>query len=158
MNSIVIYASRSGNTRKIAETIAEGLRSQGEARVLNATEAPPTFPAGTHLVVVGGPTEGHRMTQPVALVFDRLQPGALEGMPAAAFDTRLRWPLWLSGSAGAGITQHLRRAGARVIIGEESFFVTRTGPELEPGEVDRAYAWGVRLAEKVAAMKPAPAL
>ncbi len=161
MNSVVIYASRYGNTRKIAEAIAAGLRSQGAVQVLSADEAPARLPAGTDLVVIGGPTEQHRLTETAVRLFDRLEADALRGIAAAAFDTRLHWPRWLSGSAGAGITQRLRQAGARVIVPEESFIVKRAenaqdkAPELESGELERATAWGAALAGKAETRAPA---
>ncbi|HEX5502811.1 MAG TPA: flavodoxin domain-containing protein [Thermomicrobiales bacterium] len=150
MDSIVIYASRSGNTRKVAEAVAEGLRSRGTARLVPADEAPAAVPAGTDLVVVGGPTEAHGMTAPVGRFFDRLGPGALQGTAAAAFDTRLRGPRWLWGSAAAGIAGRLHRAGARSVAPAESFFVTRA-PALEPGEAARAETWAAALADCLAA-------
>jgi flavodoxin len=154
MNSVVIYGSRHGNTRKIAEAIASGLKSRGTVKLLEADDAPSVLPHNTDLVVIGGPTEAHRMTEPMAHFFDRLADGALSARAAAGFDTRLRWPLWLSGSAGAGITARLYKMGARVISPEASFLVNRTAaggklPVLVPGELERAKAWGASLAEKV---------
>jgi flavodoxin len=154
MQSLVIYTSRSGNTRRIAEAIAGGLRTRGPVQLLEVDEVPATLPEATDLVVIGGPTEGHGMTEPLTRFFDRLAPGALRDMPAAGFDTRLRWPRWLSGSAAASVTQRLRRAGARVIAPAESFIVS-TRPLLEPGEVERAAAWAAALADRVAAGAPA---
>jgi hypothetical protein len=75
-------------------------------------------------------------------------------MAAAGFDTRLRWPRWLSGSAATGITQRLGRAGARVIAPAESFIVS-TAPLLEPGEEERATAWAASLAATLAASQSA---
>ncbi len=157
VNSIVIYASHFGNTKRIAEAIAGGLQSRGAAQLLSADEAPATFPVGTDLVVIGGPTEVHRMTQPLVQFFDRIGSDALRGIASAGFDTRLRWPRWLSGSAGAYITQKLRHAGARVIVPAESFFIKGTAstagdksPELDSGELERAAAWGVSLAVSLA--------
>jgi flavodoxin len=145
MNSLVIYGSRSGNTQRIAEAIAEILRERGSVQLLAADEAPASMPAGTDLVVIGGPTEAHGMTPPMAQLFDRLAPGTLAGVAAAAFDTRLRWPLLLSGSAAARIADRLERCRARLIGDPESFFVTRQ-PTLEEGELERARAWAVMLA------------
>lgn len=155
MNSIVIYGSRHGNTRTIAEAIAGELRRRGRVQLIPAEKAPSAIPQNTDLVVVGGPTEGHRMTEPIARFFDRIGTGALTGTPAAGFDTRLRWPLWLSGSAGAGITTRLRQSGAQVIAPEMSFFVAGKYPVLEPGEVERATAWAASMADKVEARVPA---
>jgi flavodoxin len=162
VNSIVIYASRYGNTQKIAEVIAGVLHARGAVHLLSTDEAPARLPAGTDLVVIGGPTEVHRMTEPVVRFFERLEPHALQGVAAAGFDTRLRGPRWLSGSAGEGITHKLRRAGAQVIVPEESFFVKKQSnaaqgetPALEPGELERAAAWAAALADKVEASAPA---
>jgi flavodoxin len=145
MRSIVIYGSRSGNTERIATVIAETLRAAGTVRLLTADEAPAVLDERVDLVVVGGPTEGHKMTEPVTKFFDRLAPGAFAGALGAAFDTRIRLPRWLSGSAAAGISRRLRRAGARLVAPEESFFVTKQ-PALEAGEVERAAAWAASLA------------
>jgi flavodoxin len=152
MNAVVIYGSRSGNTRKIGRAIARALEGHGTVRLEAIDEAPSTF-GGIDLVVVGGPTEAHGITPPVAGFFDRMAAGALQGRKAAAFDTRLRGPRWLWGSAGAGITQKLLEAGAEVIVPEESFFVDRV-PRLLPGELDRAAAWGASL---VGMLEPAAA-
>lgn len=157
MNSVVIYGSRHGNTRKVAETIAEALRKHGAVQLVSAEKAPAIFADSTDLVVVGGPTEAHRMTEPVARFFDRITKGTLAGKAAAAFDTRLRAPAWLSGSAGSGIEKKLRQAGARVIAPEVSFFVSGKLPELEPGELERAGAWAVSLAVKVKSPEPVAA-
>jgi hypothetical protein len=67
---------------------------------------------------------------------------------AIAFDTRLRLPRCLSGSAASGIGRKLRHAGARVVAPGESFFVTRA-PALEEGEVERAAAWAASLAGRL---------
>jgi flavodoxin len=156
MKSIVIYASRYGNTRRIAEAITEALQTHGEAQLFPADEVLPILPRGIDLVVIGGPTEAHRMTRPVVRLFARMGRGALQGMAAAAFDTRLRGSRILTGSAGSGVARKLRRAGARVIVPEESFFVKNQtdpeGAELELGELERATAWAESLAAHLTGM------
>jgi flavodoxin len=146
MKSVVICASRSGNTRLVAGAIADRLRLRGPVQVMSVDEAPATMPAGTDLVIVGGPTEARGMTEPVTRFLDRLAPGALRGIAAVSFDTRVGWPRWLSGSAAAGITRRLCEAGARVIAPEQSFIVS-TRPLLQPGELERAEAWAASLAD-----------
>lgn len=156
MKSIVIYASRYGNTRRLAESIAEALHTRGEVELLPADEAHGIVTTGANLLVIGGPTEVHAMTQSVVHLFSSIERGALRDMPAAAFDTRIRAARWLTGSAASGIARKLRRAGARLIADEESFFVagranpsTGETPELEPGELERANAWAALLADIV---------
>lgn len=149
MNSLVIYASRTGNTRRVAEAIADTLRTHGPTEVRAVEDAPVVIPRAVDLVVIGGPTEAHGATPAINQLMDRFAAGSLTDRLAAAFDTRVRWPLWLSGSAGSRIADRLRQAGAIVVMPQESFFVTRK-PELEDGELGRARAWGAAL---VAAME-----
>ncbi len=158
MNSIVIYGSRHGNTHKIAEAIATELRRHGTAHLFSLDDAPSVLPRKTDLMVVGCPTEAHRMTPPMVKFFDQLGNGELEGVAAAAFDTRLRWPRWLSGSAATGILARLRQAGAKVIDPEASFVVAGKYPVLEHGELERAALWASSLAGKVESRVPAGAV
>jgi flavodoxin len=157
MKSLVIYGSRHGNTRKLAETIAGELGRHGAAQLMSAEKVPSILPEKTDLVVVGGPTEAHRMTEPVSELFAGLSKGALYGVKAAAFDTRLRWPKWLSGSAGSGIVKALEQAGASVLAPEMSFFVGGQLPVLEPGELERAAAWAASLAARMESKEPVAA-
>lgn len=157
MNSLVIYATHYGNTRAIAEAIADGLRVAGPVTLLQAKEAPATLPPGTDLVVIGAPTEVHRMAPPAAEFFTQMAPGVLQGVRAAAFDTRLQWNRWLSGSAAIGIARKLQRRGAHLVADPESFFVEGSPAVLLPGEVARARAWGATLAKQLAAQAPAAA-
>jgi flavodoxin len=162
MKSIVVYASRFGNTRKLAEAIADELQASGNVRLVAADEASPILLKETDLLVIGCPTEGHRMMEPVSRFFERIGPTALHGMAAVAFDTRLGWPLWLSGSAAAGTTKRLRAASARQVLPSESFLVaggrTREETTLEAGELERARAWARSLPAVVEAERTAAAV
>ncbi len=154
MNSIVIVASRTGNTRHVAEAIANGLRSGGRVDVVRAEDGVAALTDEVDLVVIGGPTEEHGMTEPVTDLLDAL---ASRGAPrfVAAFDTRLRWPRFLSGSAADRIAEGLEAMGAGLVASPESFMVSMK-PELLPGELDRALAWGAGLARRVGAVVPRP--
>ena len=88
MNSVVIYGSRHGNTRKIAEAIAGELGRHGGAQLMSADEAPDYLPVPTDLVVIGGPTETNRMTEPMTRFFERVPHGALVGNSSS----RIRHP------------------------------------------------------------------
>lgn len=158
MNSLVAYCSHKGNTRQVAERIADTLGKHGHVQVLGADEVPAALPADVDLLVIGGPTEGHGMTPEIVALLERLGPQQLRGRRTAAFDTRIKWPRILSGSAGDRIAAHLRAAGAEIMGPVGSFLVT-TKPELEPGELDRAAAWAsdlaARLDAKVAVASPA---
>jgi flavodoxin len=152
MNSVIFFATRSGNTRRVAEAVAEGLRSAGPVDVLDAQDGPGAISDTVDLLVVGGPTEGHGMTEPINHLLDRLSPRRAPST-AAAFDTRMHWPRILSGSAADGIARRLEAIGARLVVPPESFMVT-TRPELESGELDRARAWGASLADHARRHEP----
>ncbi len=140
MRSAVIYASHSGNTQRIAERIAGSLSTRAEVEIFEIGRAPADL-SRFDLIVVGGPTEGHRMIPEVADYLVRLERGGVEGKPVAAFDTRLAWPRFLSGSAAENIAGRLRALGGHLVRSPESFIVSRK-PELQPGEEDRAGTWG----------------
>lgn len=153
MDSLVIYASTSGNTQAVAEAIAEALRTRGTARVLHVTDATPLPEAD--LTVIGAPTEGHTMTKPMAAWFDRLYAGVLKGRRFAAFDTRLRWPRFLSGSAAEDIAKRVEQLGGHMVALPQSFMVSMK-PELEPGELERAGAWAADLADAMSEVAATP--
>ena len=71
MKSVVVYGSRSGNTRRVAEAIAAALEEFGPSRILAAEDASATVWDHCDLLIVGGPTEGRHATPPVRAFFDR---------------------------------------------------------------------------------------
>jgi len=149
MNALVLYATRHGNTRRVAEAIANGIRPFGGVEVRAVTDREP-IPDSVDLLIVGGPTEGRRMTPDMLDFLQTLPHAAVRGRRAAAFDTRLRWTKWLSGSAAETIGRKLERLGADVPVRTGSFFVTAE-PTVRPDELDRATAWGRALAESAPA-------
>jgi hypothetical protein len=77
---------------------------------------------------------------------------------AAAFDTRLDKASWLTGTAARGIARRLHWRGIEVIA-TESFLVENSEGPLEPDELERARAWGAKLAQSIRrpAESPVPA-
>jgi flavodoxin len=148
MRSIVYYASHSGNTERAAAVIADALRAHGPVEVAHVSNGPAAITDEVDLVVVGGPTEGHGMVPEMVEFLDSIPDHALEGRAAAAFDTRLNWPRWASGSAAAGIRQRLELAGARVPVASESFIVSMK-PEISSRELERAAAWASNLVSQL---------
>lgn len=170
MNAVVVYESIYGNTRAVAEAIAEGL---GGAHVLavaaagDAARNPDLLVAGapTHMhgmptslsrrmAVDGAQEDGHAAVEPDAAD----EPGLrrwlhdlshVDGAPAAAFDTRLDRSPAMTGAAARGIDRRLRRRGYEV-LGRESFLVKDAEGPLEDGELERARAWGASLAQQLA--------
>ena len=144
MTALVIYATRHGTTRRVAEAIADGIRAHDIADVRSVAEAEP-LSEGVDLLVIGGPTEAHRITPDLLDFLQRLPADAVRGTRAGAFETRLDWPKWLSGSAADTIGRRLAQLGAIDPVPTESFFVS-FDPDIRPTELDRARAWGAQLA------------
>ena len=150
MESLVVYDSKFGNTKKLAEAIADGLRCVGLVRLLGLDKLPPKDVGTVVLLVIGGPTQVHGMTARIRQFVDLMETRSATGMVAATFDTRFRMPAALSGSAARLIARKLRQAGIRVFTRPESFFVSRGVPELEQGEAERAAEWAKDLAVSLA--------
>jgi hypothetical protein len=99
---------------------------------------------------------GDLMTiDPVVVAVEIRSRNSTERSAVAAFDTRVHWPRRLSGSAADGIAARLQAAGGSLVAPPESFIVTMT-PEIEPGELARARAWGAPLPRHVDAASRIP--
>ena len=170
MRAVVVYESVYGNTRAVAEAIAEGL---GTAEVLPVHEAGDHVD-GADLLLVGGPTHMHGLSTSRSRQMGaesvkedggaHVEPGATEepglrawlrdlragdGRWAAAFDTRFDRSPWLTGVASRGIAKRLRHLGYSV-VDSESFLVEDSEGPLAKGELDRAREWGEKLASELA--------
>jgi len=62
--ALVIFESMFGNTRMIAEAVAEGLASRFVTDLIEVSLAPARIPDDVSLVVVGGPTHAFGLTRP----------------------------------------------------------------------------------------------
>ena len=155
MKSTVVYESRYGNTERIAGAIANSLEAFGPVRLVEAADETAFDVDDVDLIVVGGPTEGHGASVSLRARLLQVPPGALWGVDAATFDTRLTWPAFLAGSAAKGLAQILRQQGARMVAEPESFLVKGTRePHLVDGECERAGTWAAKLATDVRAASP----
>ncbi len=167
----IVYESMFGNTRQIAEAIAEGLGPTQVVRVVPVREAQ-SLPDDLAMLIVGGPTHVHGLSRPESRADaanwasnDRLAlqtepqfdgPGIREWLTEVephvaryvAFDTRVDMPRLFTGSAAAAIDRRMTKLGARRQAEPRSFFVDRDS-HLEAGERDRARRWGAELAESL---------
>ena len=153
MLTFVVYDSLYGNTEQIAQAIARGASAVGAVRVMSTADATGAFAERPDFVFLGGPTQRRGMSPGLKTFVEALPAKHLGGIQAAAYDTRLRMAMFLSGSAAKDAADRLRKSGANVVAQPESFFVesakvpagTKPLPgfaHLLAGELERAEGWG----------------
>lgn len=150
MNALIVYFSKFGNTQKIAEAIAERLRSEGSVRVMRMDQLTTSDFNEIGLVVMGSPT--HRMNLPEAVrpVFETLPRRILRGTPVAAFDTSYKMSGWLARfTAAPRLARKLRKLGGKRIVPPETFHVVEKEGPLYEGEIERAKAWANSIIEQL---------
>jgi flavodoxin len=149
MKSFVIYDSAFGNTEKIAQSIAAGLKSAGTVRIAKARTVTAEELKSIELLVVGSPVLGGRPSTDIKAFLDRLRPGSLVHMKVATFDTRMTMLITkLFGSAAVRVEAMLKEKGGTPIAPPEGFVVLgRSGP-LKEGEIEHAARWAHQLASK----------
>jgi len=172
VRALVVYESMFGNTKAVAFAIASGIREAMEVDTVEVSDAPTVLPTDLDLLVVGGPTHAHGLTSSTTRVDAARRAGArlvsrgagvrewLEALPpptaaiaASAFDTRIRGPELLWGSAAKGAAKLLTGLGLSVLPAK-SFVIG--GPTGEPfdrvsaQELERARAWGASIGAAVA--------
>ncbi len=142
MNILIVYFSKFGNTRKVAEAIAERMKAGGSVRLISSDQLTGSDLAQVDLVVMGSPT--HRMNLPEAVrpVFDALPRRVLPGTPVAAFDTSYKMSWWLTHfTAAPRLSKKLRKLGGKQVISPETFHVMEKEGPLYDGELERASRW-----------------
>lgn len=164
MSILVVTESCFGNTRTVAQALADALAERpgaGPVTLVSADDTPLRLPAGVDLVLVGSPTHNLGMPTPAS----RRQ-AETTGAPAAAvgvrewvegvtadpaapdvrvvtFDTAVKGAF--SGSAAKAAAKVLRRRGFTGAERGPSFLVAGTAGPLVDGEVARARAWAAGL-------------
>lgn len=156
MKALVLYDSEFGNTARVAAAIADSLRSRFPVELASVSQAGSDQLAGRELLVVGGPTQHHGVSEVMRTWLDAL-PATLPGAPwLAVFDTRYRMPKIVSGSAAVVIGGRLLRRGARLLLPAESFHVTEIEGPLDAGETERAQAWAAQIVERLTERRHGP--
>ncbi len=121
--ALVLFASRFGNTQRVAEALARGLRRvPGVGADCRSIHDVTLEEMGRYeLLAIGGPTEILSASKEMKEFLARLSPTALRGKLGFAFDTRLAGRL--SGSAGRFIEKRLERLGIDIVRPHESAIV-----------------------------------
>jgi len=149
MRALVVYYTHYGNTRRVAERIAEVLGKDGQARAIGLEPLCVADLEQVGLAVFGTPTHYQGVPKTVREVLKALPRRALRDKWVAAFDTSVKmWGpiMWLT--AAHGVLGRLRKLGGKSVVPAETFLV-RGSEARDQGEVDllvegefeRAAAW-----------------
>ena len=172
----VVYESFFGNTRTIAQAVAEGLRLEGvRPTVQEVSAAVPSDAAGYDLLVVGGPTHALSLSRESTRA-DAVRRGAPAPLPdsglrewlrclpardsrlAATFDTRAEKARHLPMNAAHTAGRILARLGYALVAKPAGFVVQDVEGPLADGETDRAIAWGRALGREAQLRRAARSL
>ncbi len=142
MNTLIIYDTKHGNTAEVARTMGDATGAEVRPITDVSADALKDF----DMLIVGSPTHGGQMTQPISDLF--VPSLSLEGIKVAAFDTRtdvfmnklLPW-----GYAAPKIAKRLTGRGGTLLIEPEGFIVLGMEGPLKEGELARAAAWAEKL-------------
>lgn len=152
MKSLVVYFSKFGNTQKIAEAIAETLRSAGLVRVISTDQLNVSELAEVGLVVMGTPTHRMNLPEDVRVVFETLPRRILRSIPVATFDTSYKMSRWLTPFTAARKLAHkLHRLGGKSVVPPETFHVVEREGPLYEGEIERARTWAAFILKQIEA-------
>lgn len=139
MRSLVIFDSNFGNTKKIAEVIAETL---GTNAVL-VSDVKGDYLSGINLLVVGSPINAWRPTAKIRTFLSALKPAQLKKISVATFDTRVK--MFISGNAAKKIAKALTESGGELITPPLGFYVKDNEGPLLDGEIEKAKSWAAHL-------------
>ena len=147
MKALVIFDSEFGNTERMAQAIAYTLGDFGDVKSLRVQNVRPPDLDGVDLVVVGGPTQRHGLSQRMRDFLVSMPDATWLGKGAATFDTRRSMHWLITGSAARGIAKKLRQKGCVLLLPPESFLVmAHEGPTVD-GEMTHAAAWAKKLGQ-----------
>ncbi|MEX1308137.1 MAG: flavodoxin family protein [Eubacteriales bacterium] len=148
MKIVVLYDSVFGNTKKVAEAMADALKAKGAVTV-SAADLKTEDIADADALVVGSPTRAFNPTPVMTGVLKSLP--NLAGKKALVFDTRsdkvdldskmFNFFEKFFGYAAAKMARVLKRKGAAVVAEPMGFFVAGVEGPMKDGEIERATEW-----------------
>jgi hypothetical protein len=168
--AVVVHESMFGNTRAVAEAVAEGLRLEGfDVAASDVGQARAATALRADLLVLGAPTHAFSLSRastradavrqgaPASRAatglrewLSTLRGDATSGGPlVAVFDTRVAKVRRLPAAAGPAAVRLARRQGLRLLGKPAGFCVEDTAGPLCDGELDRARDWGRALGRTV---------
>lgn len=151
MKALIVFDSLYGNTEKVAQAIAKGLKTKAAVEVKDLQKVKVEELKGLDLLVIGTPTHGGQPTPAMQAFLKQLPKEVLQLTKIACFDTRIVAEdvgFWLKilikviDYAAPKMVKTLKAKGANMVLAPEGFVVKGKEGPLKPGELERAEAWG----------------
>jgi flavodoxin len=135
MKAIVVYDTKFGNTKQVAEGIAEVLN----AEIINVSAIDPSQIKEYDVFAFGCPVHAWNMSSGMKTALKRLEGESFVGKKAATFDTRIASRF--AGNAASKIQKKLKKLDFKIAMKPVHFIVTgREGP-LADGEMEKVQAF-----------------
>ncbi len=151
MGTLVVYDTKFGSTRKVAERIAQTLNG----KALNVSQVNNDILNNINFLIIGSPTHGGRPTPQIDNFITNFPQEILKKIQFASFDTRfelkdlgflLKLLVKTIGYASEKISNKLAGYGAEVVGKPQGFYVERNEKSLKKGELDRVILWSKKIA------------
>ncbi|MCX9009626.1 MAG: flavodoxin family protein [Candidatus Methanoperedens sp.] len=140
-SAIVIYDTSYGNTKTIAETIAEALKGSGfEVRLSHAKDVKELRARDYDLLVIGSPTRMSNMSFRMSrFISSKIKGAEWRDKPFASFDTELQVVIEKGGgSAAEKIAEKLSEKGLKQVPTVLKASVLGIKGPLKEGEIENA--------------------
>jgi menaquinone-dependent protoporphyrinogen IX oxidase len=151
MKGIVVFDTSYGNTKTIAETIAETLKESGiEVDAFYVKDVKKLSARDYHFLVLGSPTKFGTMSFTVRIFLGKLKSKEWMNKPFAAFDTENPENIEKKqGSAAEKIAEKLREMQMNQLLPVLKAVVLGWKGPLQEGEIERAKEYARRLATEL---------
>lgn len=159
MKSLVVYDSIFGNTKQIAQALAEGLGTVSQVDLFYIKDINMATFKQYQLIMIGSPTRGFKPTTEIETFLKSLPKNELEGISICSFDTRIllstikskafRWIVKTGGYAAKTISRLLQKKGGYLIGEPMGFYVTGEQGPLADDELIRAKNWAIELIHQI---------
>ncbi len=151
MKGIVVFDTSYGNTRKIAETIAETLKESGiAADAFYVKDVKKLAAKDYDFLVIGSPTKFGTMSFTVKRFLGKVKGKEWMNKPSAAFDTENPENIERNeGSAAEKIAEKLKEKQMNQLLPVLKAVVLGWKGPLQEGEIERAKEYARELAAKL---------
>ncbi|MDH5376295.1 MAG: flavodoxin domain-containing protein [Candidatus Bathyarchaeota archaeon] len=147
---IVVYESKYGNTKRVAETIVEGMSEveRIEAVLKEPKHVEPTEVLDYDVILIGSPNHIGGPTRGIRKFIDKLGKIGLEGKPGAVFDT------YMGGDFNKAVRKMEKRInekvhGLKLITSGLSIKVGGTKGPIVEGELPKCKDFGKKIASQL---------